>query len=106
MPAKKPNATKHMKGKPKAAAKAMKPTKPAVRAAIKWGSLFYGVPGQGWFAANRGFTKHVKFHFFAGTSLEPVPPAGRTEYGRPLDLRESDRFDELLGALLVSRSSR
>jgi hypothetical protein len=29
-----------------------------------------------------------------GTSLEPIPPSGRQENARSLDVRESDEFDE------------
>lgn len=67
----------------------------AVRA-VKWSAPFYGVPGQGWFASTKGFSKHVKITFFRGTSLKPVPPSGEHEQGRSLDLREGDALDERL----------
>src|SRR5512134_1426024 len=35
----------------------------AVRA-VKWSAPFYGVPGQGWFASTKAFSKHVKITFF------------------------------------------
>ena len=67
---------------------------PHVRRAVKWSAAFYGVPGQGWFAAVKGFSKHVKVTFFRGTSLKPVPPAGASDEGRSIDIRETDSFDE------------
>src|SRR3954468_547023 len=47
---------------------------PGVRKAVRWHNPFYGVEGQGWFLAFAAFQHHVKFSFFKGTSLEPVPP--------------------------------
>jgi hypothetical protein len=55
---------------------------------------FYGVEGQGWFLAFSGFQHHVKFSFFKGTSLKPVPPIGQFKDVRSLDVRESDKIDE------------
>lgn len=66
---------------------------PEARRAVKWSSPFYGVPGQGWFASTKAFSKHVKITFFRGTSLNPVPPSGEHEQGRSLDLREGDEID-------------
>lgn len=65
----------------------------AVRA-VKWSACFYGQPGGGWFASSKGFSKHVKVTWFAGTRLKPVPPAGESEMGRAIDLRETDKMDE------------
>jgi len=65
-----------------------------VRKAVRWHCPFYGVEGQGWFLAFAAFQRHVKFTFFNGTSLEPVPPVGRSRKARSLDVRESDKFDE------------
>jgi hypothetical protein len=67
---------------------------PRLRKAVKWHSPMYGVEGQGWFLAFRGFNHHVKFSFFKGTSLEPVPPIGQFRTVRSLDVRESDKVDE------------
>ena len=66
---------------------------PRVRKAVRWHCPFYGVEGQGWFLAFSGFQRHVKFSFFKGTSLEPVPPVGRSKHARSLDVRESDQLD-------------
>jgi hypothetical protein len=49
---------------------------PGVTKAVRWNSPFYGVEGQGWFLSFHCFTKYVKVTFFAGTSLDPVPPVG------------------------------
>ena len=65
-----------------------------VRKAVRWHCPFYGVEGQGWFLAFSGFQYHVKFSFFKGTSLKPVPRIGQFKDVRSLDVRESDKFDE------------
>ncbi len=36
----------------------------------------------------------MKLTFFRGTSLEPVPPVGKDENVRSVDVRESDELDE------------
>ncbi len=67
---------------------------PGVRRAMRWHSPFYGVEGRGWFLAFAAFQHHIKFSFFKGTSLEPVPPVGQFKDVRSLDVRESDKLDE------------
>ena len=67
---------------------------PGVRKAVRWRCPFYGVEGQGWFLAFAAFQHHVKFSFFKGTSLKPVPPIGQFKDVRSLDVRESDKIDE------------
>jgi hypothetical protein len=67
---------------------------PGVRKAGRWHCPFYGAQGQGWFLAFAAFQRHVKFSFFKGTSLEPVPPIGQSKSVRSLDVRESDKLDE------------
>ncbi|MEO8032766.1 MAG: DUF1801 domain-containing protein [Gemmatimonadota bacterium] len=67
---------------------------PGVRKAIRWRCPFYGVEGQGWFLAFNAFQRHMKFSFFKGASLKPVPPVGQFKEVRSLDVRQSDRFDE------------
>ena len=67
---------------------------PGVRKAMRWHCPFYGVEGQGWFLAFSAFQHHVKFSFFKGTSLEPVPPSGVQQDARSLDVREFDELDE------------
>ena len=67
---------------------------PGVRKAMRWHSPFYGVEGQGWFLAFAAFQNHVKFSFFKGTSLKPVPPIDQFKDVRSLDVRESDKIDE------------
>jgi hypothetical protein len=67
---------------------------PGVRKAMKWHCPFYGVEGQGWFLAFNAFQRHVKFTFFKGSSLTPVPPSGQQKDARSLDVRETDRLDE------------
>lgn len=79
---------------------------PDVRKAIKWGAPFYGVPGRGWFASVGGFRQHVKFNFFRGTALKPVPPAGGSAQMRALDVREDDEFPEFQLTEWVRQAAR
>jgi hypothetical protein len=67
---------------------------PGIRKAVRWHCPFYGVEGQGWFLAFAAFQHHVKFSFFMGTSLEPVPPIGQGKTVRSLDVRASAKIDE------------
>lgn len=68
---------------------------PEVRKAVKWNSPFYGIAGQGWFAAVHCFTKYVKVTFFKGASLQPLPPGGSSQKDvRYLDLYEGAPLDE------------
>src|SRR5580765_6097972 len=60
---------------------------PGVRKAVRWHCPFYGVEGQGWFLAFAAFQHHVKFTFFKGSSLDPVPPVGTQKDARSLDVR-------------------
>jgi hypothetical protein len=69
---------------------------PGVRMAVRWRCPFYGVEGQGWFLACAAFQLHIKFSFFKGSSLEPVPPVGKFKDVRSLDVRESEELDEKL----------
>jgi hypothetical protein len=66
---------------------------PGVRKAVRWHCPFYGVEGQGWFLAFNAFQYHLKFSFFKGASLEPVPPVGGSRQVRSLDVRETDKLD-------------
>ena len=66
---------------------------PHVRKAVKWNSPFYGIEGRGWFLSFHVFTRYVKVSFFNGTSLRPVPPGGKGEDARWIDIHEDD-FDE------------
>jgi hypothetical protein len=76
-----------------------------VRRAVRWHCPFYGVEGEGWFLAFAAFQHHVKFTFFRGTSLEPVPPVGRSKEARSLDVRESDKLDEKQMASWIRQAS-
>ena len=56
-------------------------TVPRLSKAVRWNSPFYGIEGQGWFAAFHCFTDYVKVTFFRGTwapwevaaGIRPVP---------------------------------
>ena len=78
---------------------------PGVRKAVRWHCPFYGVEGQGWFLAFAAFQQHVKFTFFKGTSLDPVPPVGQQKDARSLDVRESDELDEKQMAAWVEQAA-
>ena len=60
---------------------------PDVRKAVRWHNPFYGVDGQGWFLAFAAFQQHIKFSFFKGAALKPVPPIGQFNDVRSLDVR-------------------
>jgi hypothetical protein len=78
---------------------------PGVRKGVRWHCPFYGVEGQGWFLAFAAFQHHVKFTFFKGTSLDPVPPVGRAKDARSLDVRESDELDEVRLAAWIEQAA-
>ncbi len=78
---------------------------PGVRKAIRWHCPIYGVEGQGWFLAFAAFQHHVKFSFFKGASLEPVPPVGQAKGVRSLDVRESDELDETQLATWIEQAA-
>lgn len=78
---------------------------PGVRKAVRWHCPFYGVEGQGWFLAFSAFQHHVKFSFFKGTSLKPVPPVGQYKDVRSLDVRESDKLEEKQLATWIEQAS-
>ena len=66
---------------------------PRVRKAVKWNSPFYGIEGRGWFMSFHVFNSYVKVTFFKGTLLRPVPPGGKGEEARWIDIHQDD-FDE------------
>src|SRR5919197_1404031 len=59
---------------------------------LKWNVPFYGLPGQGWIAAINSFKAHVKFLFFAGSALKPMPPAGKRH--NAIDFYSEEDLDE------------
>ncbi len=65
-----------------------------VQKGVRWNSPFYGVEGSGWFMSFHVFTRYVKVTFFAGASLQPVPPGGsvRSKEVRWIDIVEG-KFD-------------
>jgi hypothetical protein len=71
-------------------------TVPGVTKAVRWNSPFYGVEGKGWFLSFHVLTKYVKVTFFAGMSLEPIPPGGtpKSQEARWIDIYETDKLDE------------
>lgn len=48
---------------------------------------------------------HVKFSFFKGTSLKPVPPIGQFKDVRSVDVRELDKFDKKQWATWIKQAS-
>ena len=67
---------------------------PNVRKAMRWHCPFYGVDGQGWFLAFAAFQHHIKFTFFKGAALNPVPPIGQIKDVRSIDIHEQDKINE------------
>ncbi len=65
-------------------------TAPAARKAVRWNSPFYGIEGRGWFMAFHVYTRAIKVTFFKGTSLLPVPPGGKSQEARWIDVHEDD----------------
>lgn len=70
-------------------------TVPDVVKGVRWNSPFYGA-GQGWFLSFHVFERYVKVTFFAGTSLDPLPPGGTPKSGaaRWIDVHGLEEFDE------------
>ena len=77
---------------------------PGVRKAVKWNSPFYGVEGQGWLISFHTFTKYVKVTFFGGPSMKPVPPGGKADDARWIDIHEDD-LDEAQLATWVKQAA-
>jgi hypothetical protein len=71
-------------------------TVPGVTKAVRWNSPLYGVEGKGWFLSFHVLTQYVKVTFFAGMSLEPIPPGGtpKSQEARWIDIYETDQLDE------------
>ena len=69
-----------------------------VRKGVKWNSPFYGIEGQGWFLSFHTFTNYVKVTFFSGTSLDPVPPGGKSKDARWIDIHEDDLDESQMAA--------
>lgn len=68
---------------------------PNVRKAVRWNSPFYGTGELGWLVSFHVLTRHVKVNFFAGASLQPVPPgSGKDPHARWINIHESDVLDE------------
>ena len=67
-----------------------------VHKGVRWNSPMYGIKGQGWFASFHVFTNYVKVTFFRGTSLQPVPPGGRGNEARWIDIHEGALDEALL----------
>ena len=68
---------------------------PDVRKAVRWNSPFYGIEGRGWFASIHVFARSVKVTFFAGSSLDPLPPdVGKDPVERWIHVREGELDEE------------
>ena len=79
---------------------------PDVRKAVKWNSPFYGKEDDCWFLSLHCFTRYIKVTFFAGGSLDPLPP-GKSKYEevRYLDIHENDEWDEAQLASWIRQAS-
>ena len=79
---------------------------PNVRKAVKWNSPFYGIEGQGWIVSFHTFAKYVKVTFFRGTSLQPVPPGGKSKDARWVNVREDDLDEAKLAKWLKQAAAQ
>lgn len=80
---------------------------PDVRKGVRWNSPFYGVDGGGWFMSFHCLTRYVKVAFFAGSSLQPLPPeTSKDPAVRYVHYREGEKVDEALFASWVAQASR
>lgn len=81
---------------------------PNVKKAVKWNSPFYGIEGRGWFLSFHVLTRYVKVTFFAGMSLQPIPPGGtpKSKEARWLDIYEDDELDEKQLAAWVKQAAK
>ena len=79
-------------------------TVPHVHKGVRWNSPFYGIEGQGWFLGFHTFSNYVKVSFFRGASLRPVPPGGKGEDARWIDIHEDD-LDESQMAKWVKQAA-
>lgn len=69
-------------------------TVPDVKRAVKWSMPMYGKTGIGWFATVASYKDYVSLRFFAGTSLEPVPPYGEGKSGmRAVNIADISDYD-------------
>ena len=79
---------------------------PKVRKAVKWNSPFYGTELGGWFLSYHVYSRFVKVCFYAGTSLEPMPPGeSKMKKIRFYDVYE-DQFDEAQFAKWVKQAAK
>jgi len=80
---------------------------PKAHKAVRWNSPFYGIEGQGWFLSFHVLTRYVKVTFFAGMSLQPIPPGGtpKSKEARWIDIYEDDDFDEAQMATWVKQAA-
>jgi len=82
-------------------------TVPHVRKAVRWNTPFYGVEGDGWFVAFHCITKYIKVTFFAGTSLNPIPPVESKNPGtRYYHIYENEPLDEALLTSWIKQASK
>ncbi|WP_257386056.1 DUF1801 domain-containing protein [Tahibacter caeni] len=82
-------------------------TVPGVHKAVKWNSPLYGIGGQGWFLGVHCYARYVKFAFFRGAALRPLPPvASKTPQARYFHIREDDEIDEAQLADWIRQASR
>ena len=59
-----------------------------------FGVPFYGLPGGGWVTSINSLKAQVRMIFFAGRSLEPMPPFAAPPQARGIDFRSEDDVDD------------
>ena len=73
---------------------------PEVRKAVKYNSPLYGAAGrEDWFLGVHVYERYIKFAFFRGAELKPVPPGeSKQKYVRYLNLEEGQLDDAQFSA--------
>lgn len=59
-----------------------------------FGVPFYGLAGKGWIVSVNSLKAQVRMVFFAGNSLEPVPPLAAPPRARAVDVRSEEELDD------------
>lgn len=80
---------------------------PNVQKAVRWNSPFFGIEAQGWLVSFHVLSRHVQVNFFAGASLNPVPPgSGKDPTARWLNIGEGDELDEAQMTAWLQQAAR
>nr|WP_163500437.1 DUF1801 domain-containing protein [Halomonas socia] len=62
-------------------------TLPSLQYAIKWGKVYYGLPGLGWIIEIAAYDISVNVVFLGGADFDDPPPLGETDRARYVKLK-------------------